>query len=185
MIDNCTKYCNGGKAKRGMAKHRMEWDTFGGRVKLARDGLGMTQDDMIAELKRHGVDVSGAAYSKLETGETKRIHVEYLLAISQIFNISADELLTGKVATLAQFETDEANAAGALLDAMLPRQRKLAMQLLRIVAEMDKEAHAEMDEMRDVLGLMADRLTNGQKARIDRHIERTLVGNPHPVAANP
>lgn len=176
MIKNRLIYCKKRKTKVDMAK-RTAWDSFGGRVKFARDAAGMTQDDMVAELKKRGVVVSSAAYSKLETGETKRIHIDYLLAISQIVGVSVGELLTGEVAVPPQFETEEANAAGALIDGMLPRQRRLALQTLTAIAETDRVIQEEMASLTKELENVSVALENGQKKRMSHHIDRILRNN--------
>jgi len=91
--------CNHQAAKAGgaMAKRRNVKDSFGKRVRDEREERELTQSDMIRLLsERYGIQMSEAAFSKIEIGETKRLHIDLQMAIAGILEIDIRYLLTGE-----------------------------------------------------------------------------------------
>jgi transcriptional regulator with XRE-family HTH domain len=143
---------------------------FGRRIKAARETKGLTQDELIERLKVRGISMSSAALSKVECGETMRVHVDLLLAVSQILAVDVAELLVGSTRPGRQpaptvADSAEAQTVGAMIDAMLPRSRRMLTTMARELLAADQE-----QKQKDVR--IAELLQDGISA-----MERRTVGN--------
>lgn len=117
LADNCTK-----ESKGIMAKRRNVKDSFGKRVRDERESLGLTQSDMIELLReRYGIQMSEAAFSKIEIGETKRLHIDLQMAIAGILQTDIHEGLLCRYRTVHTFYS-------VLLSVSYPRLKLLGFQ---------------------------------------------------------
>lgn len=71
-----------------------QYDTkgFGWRVMTERKKLGLTQFQVVQSLKRQGVATSVAALSELERGDTKRIRLAMVKALSSALQVDVSRL---------------------------------------------------------------------------------------------
>lgn len=72
------------------ARNRMrQYDTqsFGWRVMTKRKSLGLTQAQVVERLKQHGIEMSIPALSQLELGETQRVSVAFVKALSSALQV--------------------------------------------------------------------------------------------------
>ena len=65
---------------------------IGARVTLARNNIGMKQNELLAKLQLAGIDISSPALSLLE-GQKRPVSDIELNAIANILNVSVDWLL--------------------------------------------------------------------------------------------
>ena len=68
---------------------------LGQNIRRLRIQLGLTQEQVAAQLQVRGVDLNASGLSKLE-GQLRFVTDVELLALSDILNVSVDWLLTGK-----------------------------------------------------------------------------------------
>ena len=59
---------------------------IGGNISKSRKNVGLTQEEVIAQLQLRGFSLSRSAYSQIETG-TYNIRVSELIALTQIFKV--------------------------------------------------------------------------------------------------
>ena len=64
----------------------------GARVEQLRKERGMKQNELLAQLQTHGVDMCASGLSKLE-GQTRCVMDFELVALADIFGVSVDQLL--------------------------------------------------------------------------------------------
>lgn len=69
--------------------------TLGGRVKAYRTMRSLSQNELCDALEKRNLRVSRETVSKWEDG-TRYLKPEYIVALAQVFDISCDELLTGR-----------------------------------------------------------------------------------------
>ncbi len=65
---------------------------IGAKITILRKEKGIKQKDLLAMLQIRGIDINPSSLSKLE-GPTKPVTDIELKALSELFNISADDLL--------------------------------------------------------------------------------------------
>lgn len=63
---------------------------IGNNLRSLRKEHGYTQDQLIAQMARYGVDVTRSYYSRFETGELN-IPIQVLVALHQVYNCSYDQ----------------------------------------------------------------------------------------------
>ena len=173
-----------------MAKRRNVKDSFGKRVRDEREALGLTQSDMIGLLnERYAIQMSEAAFSKIEIGETKRLHIDLQMAITGILGNDIRYLLTGEEPGTTTAWSEEAEQIARMIDAMLPRSRLSMLVMARNLVEADKE-----DRRRDIeitrflqsLDQSLTHLTDSQRSAIAdilRNLD-TGSGNNHSGYSN-
>lgn len=87
MIDKSTKTIVCGTNGMHMSKRR-DTHSLGWRVATERKKKGMTQKELLDIIKkRHGISMSTPALSQMEIDETKRVHVDYLVAIADALDV--------------------------------------------------------------------------------------------------
>lgn len=162
-----------------MAKRRNVRDSFGKRVRDGREEKGLTQSDMIRLLnERYGIQMSEAAFSKIEIGETKRLHIDLQMAIAGILNNDIRYLLTGEeVGSTALAWSEEAEIIAGLVDSLLPRSRRLVEIVARNLLAIDNEQRENEKELIELLMENINLLPNGAgkiaKDYIDRSAHRS------------
>ncbi len=67
---------------------------IGNNLRSLRKEHGYTQDQLIAQMARYGVDVTRSYYSRFETGELN-IPIQVLVALHQVYNCSYDQFFNG------------------------------------------------------------------------------------------
>lgn len=67
---------------------------IGNNLRSLRKEYGYTQDQLIAQMARYGVDVTRSYYSRFETGELN-IPIQVLVALHQVYNCSYDQFFNG------------------------------------------------------------------------------------------
>jgi len=67
---------------------------MGCNLRRLRDGSGLSQEKLCAELQRMGCDIGRSAYAKYEAGELN-IKASIIVALRKIYNCSYDEFFKG------------------------------------------------------------------------------------------
>ena len=67
---------------------------IGNNLRSLRKEHGYTQDQLIAQMARYGVDVTRSYYSRFETGELN-MPIQVLVALHQVYNCSYDQFFNG------------------------------------------------------------------------------------------
>lgn len=65
---------------------------IGAKITVLRKEKGIKQKELLAMLQTRGIDINPSSLSKLE-GQTRPVTDIELKALSELFNVSADELL--------------------------------------------------------------------------------------------
>jgi len=74
-------------------------------LKELRGSRGLRQFEVVFEAKRRGVSLSRGSLVLLEQGKTKRLTLDWLPALAQIYNCSLDELMEAIFASRRKNET--------------------------------------------------------------------------------
>lgn len=99
----------------------------GDRIRLKRNLLGMTQDDMAEKINR-----ATKYYADIERGNCG-MSIETLLALSETLNMSLDYIINGKISNKdTKVHTDEVTAVLNLLNRCSKKNRDYALQILKI-----------------------------------------------------
>lgn len=99
----------------------------GERLRLKRNLLGMTQDEIAEKANR-----AAKYYADIERGSCG-MSTETLLALSHVLNMSIDYIIFGESATdNSLIHTDEVTAIMNLLDNCTTKRRKYALDLLKL-----------------------------------------------------
>lgn len=72
-----------------------EIDNLGRNIAAARRRLGLTQDQVAAQLQVRGCDMSRSVYAKIEVG-IRHVSLAELRVLKEVLKVSYDELLDGK-----------------------------------------------------------------------------------------
>ncbi|MGN0431903.1 MAG: helix-turn-helix domain-containing protein [Lachnospiraceae bacterium] len=100
----------------------------GDRLRLKRNLLGFTQDEMAEKIDR-----ATKYYADIERGSCG-MSIETLMALSSVLDMSLDYIIYGKTANDADYltQTDEVTAIMEMLDHSSERQREYCLQLLKL-----------------------------------------------------
>lgn len=100
----------------------------GDRIRLKRTLLGLTQDEMAERINR-----ASKYYADIERGSCG-MSVETLMAISASLNMSLDYIIYGKSETGHEDmqHTEEVSAIVDMLDCAQQRNRKYALEMLKL-----------------------------------------------------
>lgn len=149
--------------------------TFAWRLRQAREEKELDQTQVVDELKRRfGHEMTYAAYNKHETGDTENPKLIVLDMLSQVLDCSVDYLVTGKEpeGKAVRFWSDEADKAGNIIDGMLPQTRAIALGILELLAQMDKEQRSNEYEIAHLLAENISLMKRGSdQERARRYIE--------------
>lgn len=86
----------------------------------------------LAELARQA-GLSGSTFSDLKRGKTKSLSLDALISISDIFNISIDELIGRKKEAPSQKRNEAMDKVIDLFGQMTEEQRELALKIVEQV----------------------------------------------------
>ena len=67
---------------------------MGDNLRRLRDGAGISQEKLCAELQRRGCDIGRTTYAKYEAGELN-IRASILIELRKIYQCSYDEFFAG------------------------------------------------------------------------------------------
>lgn len=67
---------------------------MGGNLRRLRDGSGLSQEKLCAELQRRGCDIGRTTYAKYESGELN-IRASVIVTLRKIYNCTYDEFFKG------------------------------------------------------------------------------------------
>ena len=67
---------------------------MGDNLRRLRDGAGISQEKLCAELQRRGCDIGRTTYAKYEAGELN-IRASVLIELRKIYQCSYDEFFVG------------------------------------------------------------------------------------------
>ena len=118
-------------------------DTFGGRLKAERKAKELYQNDMVEKLAERGIDISAAAYGKIETGETSAPKLEFMQAVAAILDVDLCYLLTGREPGEEKAWHEETEEAAELIDKMPAASRRLVVAFARLLLAQCQQQHEE------------------------------------------
>lgn len=189
MMINCGINKQQCKAKANMKTARE--GTFAWRLMLEREKKGLSQVELSEELTRRlkGKKVAPPTpmtVSKMERGIIVTPKHEVLEGLSEIFRCTIDYLVTGKEPEPEpdQFVTPEANTVGTMIDAMLPRSRRIMVIVADGLLAADTEQNESDVRIAELLQENITLMSNGQRSVADEYILRTETTrrrlNAHP-----
>lgn len=76
----------------------MNWSydkEIGNRIKIFREQVPMTQDQLAAKLQTMGCDITRSCVAKIEVGQ-RHIYLDELKCIKEILKVSFEDLFYGK-----------------------------------------------------------------------------------------
>lgn len=126
-------------------------DTLAWRIMLAREDKGLKQNELVDMLrsKPYEIDLSYPGYSKIESGSTRNPKHEILIALSEILEISLDELIAGKAPKKEEtinFFSEGAEEIAEIVDELDEENRSFLLTVARHLQKLDKEQR-DSDEM--------------------------------------
>ena len=139
-------------------KRQPEENTFGWRLMKARTDRQMSQNDVIdrlAKYKSKDMPRSVPALSQLEIGETKRVHVDLLLALCKILDVSAEYLITGVEAEKPTAWSEEAEKLASMVDSLSPRARRLLLDGAHMLKQVENEI---LENHREIARLLEENI---------------------------
>lgn len=146
MIDAMTKLAteesNMARTRRRIYRHD-DVGTFGGRLKAERKAKELYQNDMVEKLAQHGINISAAAYGKIETGETAAPKLEFMQTVASILDVDLCYLLTGREPGEERAWHEETEEAAELIDKMPASSRRLVVAFARLLLAQCQQQHEE------------------------------------------
>lgn len=148
-------------------------DTIGKRLRLAMVNKDYKQVDVLRLLEQAGTTISRSQLSKITTDGAMMFTPALLIALSDALDINLHYLITGKEpeAKEEKFFSNEANAVGALVDAMLPASRQLMQIIAENIAAQDRQRRLQDRALTRLLEDVSDHLTNGQRKLAAEYID--------------
>lgn len=158
-------------------------NSFGWRIMTERKQARLTQNEVCERLeKEFGIKMTYGALSQIETGETKRFHIDQLFAFAKIFNVDPYTLLTGEERGEVVSYSEEAEQVARLVDRMQPASRKMIVSSAIATLELENELRTQAEkelletqrELVDVLKEDISYLENGVRRKVDAYIDRIV-----------
>ncbi|WP_314236577.1 helix-turn-helix transcriptional regulator [Capnocytophaga sputigena] len=112
------------------------------RIVQGRNKKGYTYENMAVEL-----DLTTAAYRKIETGETK-LTVERLFKISDILEVPVGELLAIEKSVNQQVNNGNSNVYNQKIDHFYQENREITEQLIKAKDELIAQLKQENEYLR-------------------------------------
>ena len=112
------------------------------RIVLGRNKKGDTYENMAVEL-----DLTTAAYRKIETGETK-LTLERLFKISDILEVPVGELLAIEKSVNQQVNNGNSNVYNQKIDHFYQENREITEQLIKAKDELIAQLKQENEYLR-------------------------------------
>ena len=175
------------KGKRGM-KQSFYLKSFGRRVRVLREDLGLSQPELVeAVMKQGGVGVTQSYLSKLESGKNRTPGGEIVLALAKALGTTTDFLL-GRVndpEILTEGSTvaisPEAEEVAKIVDALAPDVRQEALHLVQAIYGAEALRRTRNAEKFQQLLNAVERIS-GRAAR--QQIEQALITDTLEVVGN-
>lgn len=121
--------------------------SFGWRVMTERKQAGLTQSDVCERLeKEFGINLTYAALSQIETGETKRFNIDQLFALAKTLNVDPYTLLTGEERGEITHYSAEAEMVAQMVDQMQPLSRQMMVAAARSTLELEQQLESEIEK---------------------------------------
>lgn len=158
-------------------KRQPEENTFGWRLMKAREDRQMSQKDIIEKLANYkGKDMprSVPALSQLEIGQTKRVHVDLLLALCEILDVTPGYLITGVEAEKPTAWSEEAEKLASMVDGLSPRARRLLLDGAQMLKQIESEIIENHREIARLLEENINLLSNSDQRIAAEYIARIL-----------
>lgn len=159
-------------------------NSFGWRVMTERKQARLSQQAVCDRLEREfGIKITYGALSQIETGETKRFHIDMLFALAKIFAVNPYTLLTGEEIETPVAWSAEAEEVARLVDQMQPPTRQAIVDAAKSALEAERQllqrAEKQMLEserelariMKSYISHLSD-LANGDRKVVDDYIDR-------------
>lgn len=157
--------------------------SFGWRLAKIREDREMSQKevvDKLAEYDSDGIPRSVPALSQLELGMTKRVHVDLLLALSEILNVSVAYLITGVEPESPTAWSEEAELVARLIDQMQPPSRQVLLAAAKATLEAERQLQKQAEqqisesekELARIMRSYISHLENGDRKVINAYIDR-------------
>jgi transcriptional regulator with XRE-family HTH domain len=156
-------------------------NSFGWRVMTERKQSRMSQTEVCDRLeKEFGIKITYGALSQIETGETKRFHVEMLFALAKIFNVNPYALLTGEEVGTTKGWSEEAEQIAGMVDQMRPQTRQKVLEDIQSTMRWEQELLRSqqdklMESQRKVARLLEENINLWSSA--DRKIADDYIEN--------
>ena len=153
----------------------IEMNTIGRRIRLAMTENELRQVDVLEQLRTHGIEMSKAQLSKIVNDDVTMFAPETLIALGKILDINLHYMITGEEleTKVERFFSDEANAVGAMIDAMMPRSRRMILIMAESLLKTDQEQRSNELEIAALLEENIKLLSNGDRKVATDYIERT------------
>ena len=158
-----------------MKVRKRDEQSFGWRLMKIREDREMSQKEVVDKLAAYdneGIPRSVPALSQLELGMTKRVHVDLLLALSEILNVSVAYLITGVEPESPTAWSEEAEQVARLIDQMLPRSRQLIKTIAKNLVIIDNEQREAEVNIAVLLQENLNLLNNGDRKIAVEYIHR-------------
>lgn len=133
----------------------VDTNTLAWRVMLAREQKDLRQIDLVALMNRppYNPGVSTGAYSKIETSDTLTPKHDTMIALSEILGVSINWLIAGREwhdgKSVDVFISPEANRTGEMVDQMMPDERIMAEDAVRIIYKLSQNAQGKEKQIDD------------------------------------
>lgn len=166
-----------------MKVRKRDEQSFGWRLMKIREDREMSQKevvDKLADYDSEGIPRSIPALSQLELGMTKRVHVDLLLALSEILNVSVGYLITGIEPESPTAWSEEAEQVARLIDQMQPPTRQVLLSAAKAALEAERQLRKQTEqqmfesekELSRIMKSYASHLENSDRKVVDAYIDR-------------
>lgn len=147
-------------------------NSFGWRVMTERKQSKLTQQDVCDRLeKEFGIKITYGALSQIETGETKRFHIDMLFALAKIFDVNPYTLLTGEERGETINYSAEAEEVARMMDAMPPSMRRMMLDAAKATQQLAAELLASQRRIAQLLEENIMLLENGDRSIAHDYID--------------
>lgn len=152
---------------------RREKGTFGWRVSIERDEKGLTQTDVIERLQSEfGIKMLVISLSEIETGKTKRVTPELIVALAKILGVDPAYLLTGEERGDTTHYSEEAEQIAGMVDRMQASTRQMMMSAARAAMQLENELLETQRELAQILQENIMLLEESARRKADAYIDR-------------
>lgn len=162
----------------------MPVDSFGRRVRLLREDMGLTQGELRDEMERlTGVSIGGSYLSQLERGKSsgKMPSLEVAVGLARTLGCSLDYLaqLSDDPASSKQapqdssYLSEEADLIAEIVDKLSPPARIVILQTVRIAAEAERTGLSRRLEEFKMLLQLVEAIAGGEvRRRVEAELRR-------------
>ena len=118
--------------------------------------------------------MSEAAFSKIEIGETKRMHIDLQMALASLLGADIRYLLTGEEPESIGAWSEEAEKLASMVDGLSPRARRLLLDGAQILKQIESEIIENHREIARLLEENINLLSNSDQRIAAEYIARIL-----------